>query len=159
VTSIVSRRAGLPSRLEDLIELPMVDKHLQGPTRGHHRFTVASMVSRRVGRTFSDLACDTGACRICCGAGIRRGLPGDAAAAGYGDAGFIPCLIQPGQPGMMRPGTAGLRGRSGFCGRSGQSGGTKVSAEAGSDRKIGDLSWARGSGPGPVVASGLVRAV
>ena len=30
----------------------MVDKHLHGPTRGHHRFTVASMVSRRVGRTW-----------------------------------------------------------------------------------------------------------
>ena len=38
----------------------MVDRHLHGPpTRGDHKFTVASMVSRRAGRTFSDLACGT----------------------------------------------------------------------------------------------------
>jgi hypothetical protein len=61
--------------------------------------------------------------------GSTGGPSGDAAAAGYGDAGFMPCLIQ---PGLLRPGTAGLRGRSGFCGRSGQSWGTRVSAEAGS---------------------------
>src|ERR1019366_4269740 len=66
-------------------------------------------------RAWRRIGC-TGTCRIYCGTRIRRGLCGDAAAAGYGDAGFIPCLIQ---PGMMRPGTAGLRGRSGFCGRSG----------------------------------------
>src|ERR1035437_10960393 len=44
----------------------------------------------------------TGTCRVCRGSGIRRGLCGGAAAAGYGDAGFIPGVIQ---PGMMRPGT------------------------------------------------------
>src|ERR1035441_4686329 len=44
----------------------------------------------------------TGTCRVCRRSGIRRGLCGGAAAAGYGDAGFIPGLIQ---PGMMRPGT------------------------------------------------------
>lgn len=38
----------------------MVDKLLHGPTRGHHKFTVASMISRRAGRRFSDLACGTG---------------------------------------------------------------------------------------------------
>jgi hypothetical protein len=67
-------------------------------------------------RAWRRIGC-TGTCRIYCGTRIRRGLCGDAAAAGYGDAGFIPCLIQ---PGMMRPGTAGLRGRSVFRGRSGQ---------------------------------------
>jgi hypothetical protein len=55
----VNRIAGGMTR-EDLLDAPMVDKHLHGPTRGHHRFTVASMVSRRAGRTFSDLACGTG---------------------------------------------------------------------------------------------------
>jgi hypothetical protein len=34
--------------------------YLQGPARGDHKFTVASMVSRRAGRTFSDLVCGTG---------------------------------------------------------------------------------------------------
>jgi hypothetical protein len=38
----------------------MVDTHLHGEAGDHHRFTVASMVSRRAGRTFSDLACGTG---------------------------------------------------------------------------------------------------
>ena len=38
----------------------MVNKLLHGPTRGHHKLTVASMISRRVGRRFSDLVCGTG---------------------------------------------------------------------------------------------------
>jgi hypothetical protein len=42
----------------------MGDPHLRGPTRGDHKFTVASMVSRRAGRTFSDLACGTGGLHI-----------------------------------------------------------------------------------------------
>jgi hypothetical protein len=61
----------LPSRTEtdiacrariayQIISGCMVDMHLHGPTRGHHKFTVASMVSRRAGRTFSDLTCGAG---------------------------------------------------------------------------------------------------
>ena len=38
----------------DLIKPPMVDTHLHGPTRGHHKFTVASIVSRRAGRFSTD---------------------------------------------------------------------------------------------------------
>ena len=105
-------RVGANKMLADFrANAPMVDMHLHGPTRGHHKFTVVSMVSRREGRTFSDLACGTGTCRIYCGTRIHRGLPGDVAAAGYGDAGFIPCLIQ---PGMMRPGTAGFARKIGL---------------------------------------------
>jgi hypothetical protein len=58
----------------------MVDKLLHGPTRGHHTFTVAWMVSRRAGgRTFSDLACGTGVHQIRSGGRIyhhlHRGRP------------------------------------------------------------------------------------
>ena len=42
----------------------MVDEPLHGPARAHHRFTVASMLSRRAGRRFSDLACGTEAHHI-----------------------------------------------------------------------------------------------
>jgi|HubBroStandDraft_3_1064219.scaffolds.fasta_scaffold48297_2 hypothetical protein len=51
----------------------MVDKLLHGPARSHHKFTVASMVNRRAGRTFSDLACGTGMHRTRHGAWIHRG--------------------------------------------------------------------------------------
>jgi hypothetical protein len=50
----------------------MLDMHLHGPAPGHHRFTVASMVSRRAGRRFSDLACGTGVPRIRHGTRIRH---------------------------------------------------------------------------------------
>jgi hypothetical protein len=46
--------------VEDLFDYPMVAVNFHGPAQGHHKFTVASMVSRREGRTFSDLACGTG---------------------------------------------------------------------------------------------------
>jgi hypothetical protein len=42
----------------------MGDRYLHGLTRGDHNFTVASMASRRAGRTFWDLACGTGMHRI-----------------------------------------------------------------------------------------------
>ena len=44
----------------EALRATMVDVHLHGLSRGDHKFTVASMVSRRAGRTFSDLACGTG---------------------------------------------------------------------------------------------------
>jgi hypothetical protein len=58
----VSRRGELAA-IGDLINSPMVDTHLHGDAGDHHRFTVASMVNRRAGRTFSDLACGTGSPR------------------------------------------------------------------------------------------------
>jgi hypothetical protein len=51
---------GCPARYGTWSMPLMVDKLLHGPTRGHHTFTVAWMVSRRAGRTFSDLVCGTG---------------------------------------------------------------------------------------------------
>jgi len=48
---------------------------LHRPTRGDHKFIVASMVSRRPGRTFSDLVCGTGVHRIHYGTRIHRGKP------------------------------------------------------------------------------------
>src|ERR1700676_3839995 len=81
----------------------MVDMHLHGRIRGHHKFTVASMVSRRAGRTFSDLACGTGVPRIHRGTRIRRDTFADAAAAGYVDAGLTPGPIQPGMTRPKRP--------------------------------------------------------
>jgi hypothetical protein len=56
VASIVSRRGELAG-LVYLLNTPMVSMQVHGPIRGHHKCTVASMVSRRAGRTFSDLAC------------------------------------------------------------------------------------------------------
>ncbi len=38
----------------------MVDKFLHGPTRDHHKFTMASMISRRADRRLSDLVCGIG---------------------------------------------------------------------------------------------------
>jgi hypothetical protein len=57
----------LPARapvIKQIFESPMVDMHLHGRARGHHKFTVASMVSRRAGRTFSHLACGTGSMMV-----------------------------------------------------------------------------------------------
>jgi len=73
------------------------------------------------------------------------GLSDDAAAGGYGDAGFMPSPIQ---PGMMRSGTASSRGSFGCRGRSGQRGGTKPSAGAESSTLFlpGRGGWVRSAG-------------
>src|ERR1019366_4235945 len=72
----------------------MVEMHIHGRTRGNHKFTVASMVSRRAGRAFSDLACGTGGHRI-------RTVPARGAALGME---YAVCL------GLVRsgPGCRGL---------------------------------------------------
>jgi hypothetical protein len=53
----------MPRAWERILQT-LVDRHIHGPTRGDHKFTVASMVSRRVGRAFSNLVCGTGAHHI-----------------------------------------------------------------------------------------------
>ena len=81
-------RVGANKMLADFrANAPMVDMHLHGRTRGHHKFTVVSMVSRRAGRTFSDLACGTGMHRIHHGARIHHDLPPARRTAGHAGAG------------------------------------------------------------------------
>jgi len=91
------------------------------PRRDHgqrepSRLVVASIVSRRAGRTFSHLACGTGAHRMGHGARILRGLAGGAVAAGRGDAGCAPCRIP---SAVTWPELSDFVGRSGFDGGSG----------------------------------------
>jgi hypothetical protein len=73
VTSMVRRQN--PPVFSHLSPSPMVERYLHGPTRGDHKLTVASMVSRREGRAFSDLTSGTGMQQIYHVARIHHNLP------------------------------------------------------------------------------------